>query len=131
MRTCLIFSVLFSQRWILAYLFFWGFFFTYALRVNLSVAIVCMTKTPIENNSLLLDSDNITVSHREECGSLDQEIRSNEVRLGIRISVLNRYKKHKSYEDRNFQFSVRVCRSVVSGAFDKQVSIQKNITEKD
>ncbi|XP_063409935.1 sialin-like isoform X1 [Mytilus trossulus] len=35
-----------SQRWILAYTSFVGFFFVYSLRVNISVAIVCMVKTP-------------------------------------------------------------------------------------
>ncbi|XP_076472601.1 sialin-like [Babylonia areolata] len=34
-----------SERWRLAYLLFIGSFFTYALRVNISVAIVCMVKS--------------------------------------------------------------------------------------
>ncbi|CAG2223698.1 SLC17A5 [Mytilus edulis] len=34
-----------SQRWILAYTGFFGFVFVYALRVNFSVAIVCMVKS--------------------------------------------------------------------------------------
>ncbi|KAK3104920.1 hypothetical protein FSP39_013216 [Pinctada imbricata] len=34
-----------SQRWILAYLFLLGFTFVYALRINLSMALVCMVRT--------------------------------------------------------------------------------------
>ncbi|KAK6174796.1 hypothetical protein SNE40_013375 [Patella caerulea] len=40
-----------SQRWILAYVGFFGFICMYALRVNLSVAIVCMVKSYPENST--------------------------------------------------------------------------------
>ncbi|XP_060589472.1 sialin-like [Ruditapes philippinarum] len=36
--------VLCSQRWILAYIGFFGFGVVYSLRVNISVAVVCMLK---------------------------------------------------------------------------------------
>ena len=40
-----------SQRWILAYTAFLGFVCLYAVRFNLSVAIVCMVRTEPKNNS--------------------------------------------------------------------------------
>ncbi|XP_052286762.1 uncharacterized transporter slc-17.2-like isoform X7 [Dreissena polymorpha] len=40
-----------SQRWLLAYIGFFGFGVVYALRVNLSVAVVCMIKTPVADFS--------------------------------------------------------------------------------
>ncbi|WAR14349.1 SL172-like protein, partial [Mya arenaria] len=39
-----------SQRWILAYIGFLGFGVVYALRVNLSVAVVCMVKSPVTDD---------------------------------------------------------------------------------
>ncbi|CAC5398744.1 SLC17A5 [Mytilus coruscus] len=51
----------FSQRWILAYLFFTGLFNVYAVRVNISVALVCMVKTPVDNLTLTISPvNNIT-----------------------------------------------------------------------
>ncbi|CAC5363679.1 SLC17A5 [Mytilus coruscus] len=41
-----------AQRWILAFIFSAGFFFVYALRVNLSVALVCMVKTEHDNTTI-------------------------------------------------------------------------------
>ena len=72
--------VLCSQRWILAYLFFWGFFFVYALRVNISVAIVCMVRTPVDNASVLMTSSFDNVTQDNQCGLLENRDRSvNEV----------------------------------------------------
>ncbi|CAC5419728.1 SLC17A5 [Mytilus coruscus] len=59
-----------SQRWILAYLFLTGYFNVYALRVNISVALVCMVRTPLENSTLLTPlQSNITTD--DTCGVLD------------------------------------------------------------
>ncbi|XP_025079852.1 sialin-like [Pomacea canaliculata] len=41
--------VLCSQRWNLAVMCFFGLFFTYVLRMNLSVAIICMVRAPQVN----------------------------------------------------------------------------------
>ncbi|XP_025084611.1 sialin-like isoform X1 [Pomacea canaliculata] len=38
-----------SQRWNLAVMCFFGLFFTYVVRMNLSVAIICMVRTPQVN----------------------------------------------------------------------------------
>lgn len=49
-----------SQRWILAYTSFFGIMLVYAVRVNLSVAIVCMVKnvnSRTENNGTLIDTN--------------------------------------------------------------------------
>ncbi|KAL4221287.1 hypothetical protein ACF0H5_019550 [Mactra antiquata] len=48
-----------SQRWILAYIGFFGFGVVYSLRVNISVGIVCMVKSPEVNTTEMLYS-NIT-----------------------------------------------------------------------
>ncbi|XP_063442651.1 sialin-like [Mytilus trossulus] len=54
---------LFSQRWILACLFFTGLFNVYAVRVNISVALVCMVKTPVNNLTMQMSPiNNITVN---------------------------------------------------------------------
>ena len=56
-----------SQRWILAYTGFFGFLLVYALRVNISVGIVCMVRTEVTNNTNIsnvynnTDSDNTCV----------------------------------------------------------------------
>lgn len=53
-----------SQRWILAYTAFFGFLMVYALRVNISVGIVCMVRTEVTNNTV---ADNLqNTSHAEE-----------------------------------------------------------------
>ena len=65
--------MLLSQRWILSYLFFWGYFFTYALRVNISVAIVCMVKTPIDNASQLNNLSSVNTSLNSQCGILESQ----------------------------------------------------------
>ncbi|CAG2249681.1 SLC17A5 [Mytilus edulis] len=69
--------VLCSQRWILSYLFFWGFFFAYSLRVNFSVAIVCMSKSPTRNSSAssILTDYNTT---QDQCGALEYANFTNE-----------------------------------------------------
>ncbi|XP_076085056.1 sialin-like [Mytilus galloprovincialis] len=69
--------VLCSQRWILSYLFFWGFFFAYSLRVNFSVAIVCMSKSSTSNSSAssILTDNNIT---QDQCGALEYANFTNE-----------------------------------------------------
>lgn len=41
-----------SQRWILAYTGFFGVFFVYALRVNISMAMVCMVQTFSLNDTM-------------------------------------------------------------------------------
>lgn len=48
-----------SQRWKTAYVGFFGFICVYAVRVNLSVAIVCMVK-----------SQNLTTGGTEENGTI-------------------------------------------------------------
>lgn len=40
-----------SQRWNLSILSFFSLFFLYVVRVNLSVAIICMVRTPDANGS--------------------------------------------------------------------------------
>ncbi|XP_076472677.1 sialin-like [Babylonia areolata] len=47
-----------SERWRLAYLLFIGSFFTYALRVNISVAIVCMVKSGTSTTTNNISSHN-------------------------------------------------------------------------
>ncbi|CAC5399523.1 SLC17A5 [Mytilus coruscus] len=49
-----------SQRWILAYVAYLGFLCLYAVRFNLSVAIVCMVKTETNNSSMGNDHINGT-----------------------------------------------------------------------
>lgn len=44
-----------SQRWILAYIGFLGFGVVYALRVNISVAVVCMVKLTDDSSSSTAD----------------------------------------------------------------------------
>ncbi|VDI73245.1 MFS transporter, ACS family, solute carrier family 17 (sodium-dependent inorganic phosphate [Mytilus galloprovincialis] len=51
-----------SQRWILAYTGFFGFVFVYALRVNFSVAIVCMVKSLNSSSSNNISDINDTSS---------------------------------------------------------------------
>lgn len=46
-----------SQRWILAYTAFFGFLLVYALRVNISVGIVCMVRI---NDTYVSSSQNNT-----------------------------------------------------------------------
>lgn len=58
-----------SQRWILAYILSAGFFFVYALRVNISVALVCMVKTPVTNSSVLASTQNNNTQD-DQCGEL-------------------------------------------------------------
>ncbi|KAJ8300487.1 hypothetical protein KUTeg_022006, partial [Tegillarca granosa] len=54
-----------SQRWILAYLSFFGFFCLFALRTNISVAIVCMVNTKNLTHGILFNGsyDNTTTPH--------------------------------------------------------------------
>ena len=78
--------VLSSQRWILAYLFFWGFFFVYVLRVNISVTILCMVRTPVDNSSVLMTSSFDNVTQDNQCGLLENRDRfANEVEQLIQI----------------------------------------------
>ncbi|XP_076472441.1 sialin-like [Babylonia areolata] len=51
-----------SERWRLAYLLFIGSFFGYALRVNISVAIVCMVKSGTSTSSSSSNSSNNNTS---------------------------------------------------------------------
>ena len=69
-----------SQRWILAYIAFLGFGVVYSLRVNFSVAIVCMLKPA--NNSELVVSGNVSESLGSECGVLEKTASSSEVSCG-------------------------------------------------
>ena len=66
-----------SQRWILAYIAFLGFGVVYSLRVNISVAIVCMLKPA--NNSELVVSGNLSEPQGSECGVLEKAASSSEV----------------------------------------------------
>ena len=52
-----------SARWTYALVGFVGCIFLYALRINLSVAIVCMVKTPQENNSVTIIRNNSRISY--------------------------------------------------------------------
>lgn len=75
-----------SQRWILAYTAFFGFLLVYALRVNISVGIVCMVRSnetlPFSNNTqnisisdkCILETDRIENSRAEF--DWDKDIRS-------------------------------------------------------
>lgn len=58
-----------SQRWILAYIGFFGFGVVYSLRVNISVGIVCMVKTPVEDISenLYNNTTTLTPDHDAAC----------------------------------------------------------------
>ena len=78
-----------SQRFILAYMFFMGYFNIYAVRVNLSVAIVCMVRTPVYNQTLITSSyDNVTQGN--QCGTLEERsLKSNEVAIRIFILTLS------------------------------------------
>jgi len=88
--------VICSQRWILAYLLFWGFFFVYALRVNISVAIVCMVRTPVDNSSVLMTSSFDNVTQDNQCGVLEDRDRSvNEVEHLIHVFADNILFWHK------------------------------------
>ncbi|CAH1779165.1 unnamed protein product [Owenia fusiformis] len=49
-----------SRRWTVAFVGFWGMFFNYALRINISRAMICMVKPPITNTTE--DSTNHTMS---------------------------------------------------------------------
>ncbi|XP_012943348.2 sialin [Aplysia californica] len=55
--------ILLSKRWILAYIGMVGFFFIYSLRVNLSVAIVCMVKDDVNKTT----STNLSTSNEATC----------------------------------------------------------------
>ena len=71
-----------SQRWILAYLFCSGYFFVYALRVNISVALVCMVKSPVTNFSTMSISGIANVTQDDQCGQLEvRSLKSNEVSI--------------------------------------------------
>lgn len=66
-----------SQRWKTAYVGFFGFILVYAVRVNLSVAIVCMVKSQNSiANSTTLNNSNISAVGL--C-TLDEESTVNEV----------------------------------------------------
>ena len=75
-----------SQRFILAYLFFTGYFNIYAVRVNLSVAIVCMVRTPVYNQTLITSSyDNVTQGN--QCGTLEERSPKS-IEVAVRIFIL-------------------------------------------
>ena len=59
-----------SQRWILAYIGFLGFGVINALRVNISVAVVCMLKT-INSTDMVLGV-NTTESVDARCSQLEE-----------------------------------------------------------
>lgn len=56
-----------SQRWILAYSAFWGFVFVYSLRVNISVAMVCMVKTDLITNGSLSNQSYFNSTRDLQC----------------------------------------------------------------
>ena len=70
-------------------MFFMGYFNIYAVRVNLSVAIVCMVRTPVYNQTLITSSyDNVTQGN--QCGTLEERsLKSNEVAIRIFILTLS------------------------------------------
>ncbi|KAK7093243.1 sialin-like [Littorina saxatilis] len=79
--------ILCSERWRLAFIAFVGFFFVYSLRVNMSVAIVCMVKA---DNSTNTTTDNST------CGTSDSSSSSKEQgefdwNKGIQSSILSSF----------------------------------------
>ena len=56
-----------------------GFFFVFAMRVNLSVALVCMVKTPMENVTKLSSVEHNLTSGL--CGEHEEEaLQPNQVR---------------------------------------------------
>ena len=66
-----------SQRWILAYTAFFGFLMVYALRVNISVGIVCMVRTEVTNNTVAHNQQN--ASYAEETCILETSKLTNDV----------------------------------------------------
>ena len=52
-----------SWRWALAMIGIWGFCFVYAVRINMSMAIVCMVKEENINNT---NDDNATTLSPDE-----------------------------------------------------------------
>ena len=60
----------YSWRWALAMIGIWGFCFVYAVRINMSMAIVCMVKEENINNT---NDDNATTlsPDEEKCGTLE------------------------------------------------------------
>ena len=73
-----------SQRWILAYIGFLGFGVVYALRVNISVAIVCMLKQSNDTDNVL--GGNLTEDLDTECGYLQKDSESYDVSISLTFS---------------------------------------------
>ncbi len=76
-----------SARWILAYVGIFGFACVYNMRINMSLAIVCMVKTPhweeyMANETyttITPDLNNGTMPINDLCGTLDKTKAGNEV----------------------------------------------------
>ena len=73
-----------SQRWILAYIGFLGFGVVYALRVNISVAIVCMLKQ--SNDTDIVLGGNLTEDLDSNCGYLQKDSESYDVSISLTFS---------------------------------------------
>lgn len=89
--------VLCSQRWILAYIGFLGFGVVYALRINISVAVVCMIKSPNTTSGEM--SINNTLGAESECGILEKVAsHSNDVSSSVFfIVVISKYTKEWAF----------------------------------
>ncbi|XP_074663225.1 sialin-like isoform X1 [Tubulanus polymorphus] len=60
-----------SKRYLLAYIAFFGFLWSYAMRFNMSVAIVCMVKAPTSPNESSSNDTQLTIAvnvDAERCG---------------------------------------------------------------
>ena len=57
-------------------------FFVYAFRVNISVAVFCMVKSPVDNSSLLGKFSNSTY---DTCGILDYKDDESEASITLHI----------------------------------------------
>ena len=68
-----------SQRWILAYIGFLGFGVIFSLRVNISVAVVCMVKAI--NSTDVISGGNLSEPIFLECGVLESSDSSYEVHV--------------------------------------------------
>ena len=78
-----------SQRWILAYIGFLGFGVVYSLRVNISVAVVCMLKTI--NSTDASNDGNVSEPLDLECGALEKAASAFEVHADT-VSGEDRYR---------------------------------------
>ena len=76
-----------SQRWILAYIGFFGFGVIYSLRVNISVAVVCMLK-PTQTVEVGLNNTNFTTA------------------LPTDVACIEEMKAASHSSDVNFNFSI-------------------------